>query len=469
MKHVTPVLSTRQRRALLLPGITLAFQGMRPMWRMLCLVALGMLASVMVMCTVPLYSRVALTADLRATLASHSQSNDIVVRGESTEVTSQDIHQFTQSLDQEFHQNLGSYLLPGQFSLQAPPLFIEPPPGFVGPLLDQVGMIGVDTARAAPHLKFVRGHMPASVVSGNTIEIAIRADEAATLSWDIGTVIPVTRMNFWSLEATKRAFSVIRVRVVGIFNLINSADPFWHGEDFAGRPEEDANFFTAYSLVSNTALISLMSPTFVPDAGRSASPYELIWYYSLDTSQIQIDDVNPILRGIRTVQADNANNHLLNTLKFVHTYLPSDALTLYQQHLPIVQFPVTSLTALALCLLFFLMTLTVGILVDHPTGTFGLLRSRGATRGQIFWSLVMQAVLLGLIALVAGPLLAVFLTHALAQHMLPGAAQGALNVVDGNPLPIALSVALFALVTACVMVAGMILAMWGTVSREIAR
>src|SRR5581483_11123480 len=54
-----------------------------------------------------------------------------------------------------------------------------------------------------------------------------------------------------------------------------------------------------------------------------------------------------------------------------------------------------------------------------------------------------------------------------AEHLLPGADQSSLNLVSGNPLPIALSVGLYALATVCAMVLTMTLAIWGTASRDV--
>jgi ABC-type antimicrobial peptide transport system permease subunit len=96
-----------------------------------------------------------------------------------------------------------------------------------------------------------------------------------------------------------------------------------------------------------------------------------------------------------------------------------------------------------------------------------ILRSRGASASQIFWSLVTQAVVLGLIALVAGPLLAILVTRLLAQYILTVADLGALNIVSGNPLPIVLSVGSYALITASTLVLTMILAIWSTASRDV--
>ena len=469
MERATHVLATTSSRTLLPASVTLAFQRVRQTWRMLALVGLGMLASVLVVCAVPLYAQVALTSGLRAVLASSTQSTDIVVRGNAYTVSPEAVNRLSQLIDAEFQHRLGPYLLPGQFSMQTAPLNILVP-GANGALTmtgDQIGMIGTDTARAASHLNFEQGHMPASTATGDTIEIALRAEAASSLSWGLGKVIPV-RVFYFNATSGGQTAGMIFLKVAGIFTLRESNDPFWHGEDFLGS-SPDTNNFIAGSLASNEALISLFSKSPPGTNPVISTPGSLIWYYTLDSTHIQVGQVDSILRAIQTVQVDNANNDQLNQsiLQRAQTYLPDDALSLYRDRLPVVQFPVTSLTLLVLCMALFFVTLMTGILVDRQAGALAILRSRGASGWQIFWSMVTQAVTLGLIALVAGPLLAIPLVHLLAEHLLAGADQSSLNLISGNPLPIALSVGLYALATVCAMVLTMTLAIWGTASRDV--
>ena len=470
MERVIGVLPESESRAVLPASMILAFQRMRQTWRMLCLVGLGMIAAVVVVCAAPLYAQVAMTAGLRAALTSNSQNTDIVVRGTAYGLAPGTVDQLTQSLNQEFQRNLGSYLLPEQFSLQTSPFNIietgaNGVPGVSG---DQIEIVGVDVARAPAHLKFVQGRMPGPAFNGNTIEIALRSETAANLHWRTGTIVPV-RVVRSQTEQGGQAFTVLNLKVVGVFTLLNDNDPFWHGESFLGE-SLDTNNFVAGAMASNTALISLLSQAPSGSHVIMASPSSLIWYYSLNPSRIQINDVNPILNAITTVQVENADNRLLNqgsALQNVVTYVPTSTFDLYRDRLPVAEFPATSLTLLVLGLALFFIVLMTGILVDRQVGALALLRSRGASGRQIFWAMAMQAVLLGLIALLIGPLLAIPLTRLLAQHMLAPADQGALNILTGNPLSIVPGVGSYALATVATLVLTMTLAIWGTANRDV--
>src|SRR5579871_4159741 len=92
-----PALSPRASRALVPPTITLAFQRLREVWGLLLVTGLGMLSAVVLVCAVPLYSQVAMTAGMRSVLASFSQNDDIVVRT---------------------RRSLGTFLAPPQISIQ---------------------------------------------------------------------------------------------------------------------------------------------------------------------------------------------------------------------------------------------------------------------------------------------------------------------------------------------------------------
>ena len=107
--------SSRRRRALVPPSVTLAFWRLRQAWGLLFMTAIGMIASVTLVCAVPLYSQIAATAGLRGILSTPPANADIVVYSKSKRISPSFIAQVTRHLDQEFHKNLGTYLGTTQF------------------------------------------------------------------------------------------------------------------------------------------------------------------------------------------------------------------------------------------------------------------------------------------------------------------------------------------------------------------
>jgi hypothetical protein len=104
-----------------LPGIIqLAGWRVRATWRLLVITGLGSIAAVMLVCAVPLYSDVSMTAGLRGVIGTSYQSSDIFVQGQSAVVSSTFIARTTQQLNAEFQNKLGPYLKPLEFSVIVP-------------------------------------------------------------------------------------------------------------------------------------------------------------------------------------------------------------------------------------------------------------------------------------------------------------------------------------------------------------
>jgi len=85
----------------------------------------------------------------------------------------------------------------------------------------------------------------------------------------------------------------------------------------------------------------------------------------------------------------------------------------------------------------------------------------------VFGSFATQSVGLAVIALIAGPLLAIIATRLLVQRTLAPADQQAANILAGNPVPVALGVGWFALAAALSAVLAMLFAVRGTASRDV--
>src|SRR5579872_1288485 len=176
------------------PTVMLAFWRLRQTWRLLLITGIGIIAAVMFVCSVPLYSDVTMSAGLRDALTSSSQSADIVVQSTSENMNAQHIGKASQELDQLFQKNLGPYLNPVQFSIETGqfPILGSPactgfPPTTPARTCDDIQFISAPTQQAAPHLKFVAGRMPA-MASGD-IEVALTAESATFLHKAVGSII----------------------------------------------------------------------------------------------------------------------------------------------------------------------------------------------------------------------------------------------------------------------------------------
>jgi hypothetical protein len=86
------------------------------------------------------------------------------------------------------------------------------------------------------------------------------------------------------------------------------------------------------------------------------------------------------------------------------------------------------------------------LLIDRQIDSIALLRSRGASSGQIFGALFLHSVILSLVSLLVGLPLAIGITLLLARYILSGNTMDALSVISANPLQVMVGIMPYALV-----------------------
>src|SRR5215831_12827112 len=163
MVSSTPVLA-RQKGLLLLPSIAkLARWRFKQMWLFLLVTWLGILAMVVLACAPPLFSRVAMSADLRATAANSPDGQSIIVRVISLSPTNEQVRQAEQQLDHLLRQGaLSAYLhTTPQLVVQTPPLsLLSPGTNPVGKHTFGIVLDGYDPVQAAQRSIIVQGRLP---------------------------------------------------------------------------------------------------------------------------------------------------------------------------------------------------------------------------------------------------------------------------------------------------------------------
>src|SRR5260221_267122 len=112
--------SRRGGKMPILPVVTLAAWRVRRTWRLLLVTGAGIIAAVMLVCAVSLYSDVSMSAGLRSALSTSFQTSDIIVQSSSAQISAQIINQATHSISSEFQQKLGPHLSPLEFSIETP-------------------------------------------------------------------------------------------------------------------------------------------------------------------------------------------------------------------------------------------------------------------------------------------------------------------------------------------------------------
>lgn len=433
--------------------ITLALWQLRLTWRLLLISGAGVVAAVILVCTVPLYSQVAMSAGLRDALNT-SDNATITIHGVAQLISRSATQKISGQIQQELQQNLGSQLAGSQFSVQSPPLALDRQH-------NQVLLSGWSMQSASGHVRVIEGHLPRD--GGSTLEVAITPEAAQGLHLTVGSTLATT-MPFLNANDNE-VLEPLTLHVVGIFAPNSLSDHYWHGTSFADVPQGKEG--TLYPiLTSNESYLSVLETASNAASGGDPqngtifeTPTDFYWYYTIDTAHLDINHLDVLVNGLNNVLVSISNQPV--EAPYVNKTTsngPLDLVNSFNADVTVVHIPLLSLAYLIAGLMLFFVSLMTDLLVDRQSESIAVLRSRGASRQQIFSSLATQSVWVGVIALLGGPLLSILVARFLVQLSLPPADQGALNVILADPISTALSLYLAALATVVVSILAMIFA-----------
>ena len=432
-----PSTLSRQRTFQILPAVVkLARWRLRQMWHVLFVTWLGVVAMVVLACSIPLFSQVAMTAGVRNALSSAPPDEQrLTFSLLNGQPSSSLISQAGQDIDQAVHSNLSSYVNgAAQFSVQTPALNILSPHGTTtssqsaGPLIN---LTGYELNQISSQISVLHGRLPSA--SSNEIEIALTQATAKALKVGVGSII--------TAQFPQSAGTVTwTLHLVGIFSLKSN----WQSADTFQSQSLDSG--TLYqSLASSQALLPKIASMQVQVAVGNrrviskndffASFFRLNWSYPFDQSHIDINNLDALTQAASNTQTqiNNALNNLPGTLlrpQFSGSLF--DILPDYVGRVTVGEALVSIMLVLTLGLVLFLVSMMSTALVERQTGTIATLRSRGATRRHVFGTFVTQGIGLAIVALLVGPFISILLVRLIAQLLLPPADQSALNVLTDN-------------------------------------
>jgi ABC-type lipoprotein release transport system permease subunit len=463
-------------RRLIASVVTLSLWRWRQQWFLLIMICLGMIAAVTIVCTIPLLSSPMQTAALRNVLRATPDSSEVSLRVQVAGLSTRSIEQTYQSVSAPLQQHVATYMngLP-RLDFQTPLFSIFSPAPAASS--DRLGIYGTLMDKAASHVILKQGRLPQP--NSTDAEIAVTPETAQLLKLHVGSKLVLN----WTIYTEPAGHSVspihfpipiylqFTMHVVGIFN-VQAGDPYWHGYNFLPYTP-DTGCCTQYTVLASqqnflTALDHLDRSQDVDQVFFFDQSY-LFWYYQLATSRITITQLNDLINQLATVQAKIADTYNDPFIAYQAPYIQkvdisgavihipgvSSILETFRSKLAVVQIPIVilALEIIALILLFVgMMTL---LLIDRQADTIALIRSRGASGGQIFGAFMTQSILLSFIALIIGPLLAIASVYFIIDRLLPPRSQDAVNVISNAPLQALMSVKWFAIGAAFVVIATM--------------
>ncbi|HEU5198516.1 MAG TPA: FtsX-like permease family protein [Ktedonobacterales bacterium] len=469
-----------RKKSFIPPTMILAFWQGRETWRLLMVAGLGVVVAVTLMCAVPLFSTVSLTAGVRAVLNASPQDSEMLLSTSASSLNDTIFtNQIAQPLQAVISQQVGSYLNPSpEFILQTPGMdFISSDSGITG---GKMALLGFNPGEATSHSQLLQGQLPQQTSAD--LQIAISQKTAEALHAAIGSIIQL-RFSF-SISPTQGqgvTTQPLDLHVTGIF-APKPDDPYWQG--FAFDPTPLGTFLSYTALMStNTylALLTQMGHAAGETAGQVFFAEDqqplLNWYYHFDVNHVTINNLNDLIERLATAQVQlaiyagptglpPAVHHAQISGPAVSLNTPS-TLERYRDRVSVASIPANILALQLVALILFFISMIADLIVERQTGVIALLRSRGATRRQIFGLFITQSLGVGFLALAAGPLLAIPTARILGRDILAQADQNALNVLDGNPFQIAFSLRWFALAVAACAVFAMLIAARGAASRDV--
>jgi hypothetical protein len=438
--------------------VTLALWQLRQTWRLLLIAGVGIIAAVILVCAVPLYSQVAMSAGLRESLNSSPSASFIAINSSAPLISRASFQTVEQQLNQEMQNNLGEFVNSGpQVSIQSQGININK--------YDQVQLIGASIQQVSSRVRLLSGRLPQ--VNGGVMELDITPQAAQNLHVRVGSALS-GKLLFNNASSLTQVGVIVPLHIVGIVVPMSQNDAFWHGASFASQslgvkgslyPSLVSNetFVTVFDQISS----SVVSMPHVGSGAALAEPAAISWYYTFDFSRIDINKLDDLVNGLNTVLADVSNKPVVpGHVQQTQANGPNELLDGYSNRIAVVRIPVQSLAYLIVGLVLFFVSLMTDLLVDRQSSAIAMLRSRGASRRQIFNSLVIQSLGIGIIALLLGPPLAILSATLLARGTLSAADQSALNLITSNPVQVALGLSLPALVAVGVAVLAMIVAIY---------
>jgi ABC-type lipoprotein release transport system permease subunit len=425
------------------------------MWRFWFITWLGMLALVVLACAPPLFSRVAVSADMRAVAANSPDGQNIIVSVASISPTVTQVSKIRQQLDHLLKQGSFAPYLQGE-----PRLVVQTPPLTLSKAGGELVIDGYDPAQVAQHVTLVQGHLP-EATNGDTIEVALKQEIANNLGWHINSVVQVhtpamTGTQVWTLK------------VVGILAPEARQDSFWlaAANPVGGLLSTDAGSNVYHMLAAGETLRAKIAALQIPPGKDTA---HLFWSYPFDSSHLDADTVAALSQQTSDLEGQIFSG--LPQIQGVTSASPAgslfETLSNYVQQVALLQIAIMFLLLLTLAIILLLVSMMADMQVERQATIIATLRSRGATQRHIFGTFVVQGIVIALVALLAGPLLTMVFVQAITRTLFSPVNQGALAVITRDPLQAIVDVKWFAIVAVIIALFVMILAVSRTAGLDI--
>jgi ABC-type antimicrobial peptide transport system permease subunit len=384
---------------------------------LLLVVAIGILVADVLICTVPLYNT--LVSDVQ--LQNAITSSDSLARNMQVAVRSQAISRSVQQeADSEVRREADRYLT--SFSAPKPTTYLtagvmsllQAGSHTFGSIGDsaEARMQAFDYSALQSYIQFSAGAAPQNVVAGKPIQVIVTKDMADFLHLKVGQSILVKNLG-------ASGDSVTGV-ITGVFVPRDANDPFWNGLSF--NTEGGDALPAVYPILTTTDSFYSAFSSF-DGVGMTQT-----WVYYSDPALITTDTMGNVADNVITFRS-----HVTGAIQDtpgVANVLTQGGLDQIiqgvQTQLSLIALPLYVIAAQIVGLALLFVAAMASLLIEYQSQGIATLKSRGISGTQLLGIFSTQSALLGLLAVILGPFLAVGLALLLIRWFLPGgSSQGA--------------------------------------------
>lgn len=466
----------------------MAFRQLRQIWRLLLFIAIAVILTAALVCAVPLYDRMTEAANLRNTLLATPTSNLITATQITHQLSAASYTQTNQSITSTFQQRIGSYMvdpLRTEMTVNQLVLNSDSYPTHLKSVL--VNLVGTPAGDAQTHLVLRAGRFPQT--TNGDYEVAVPQEAATKLGVNIGSQLQINWAYFDSYDNSSTAFAPVTVTVVGIFaDPQDAPDPYWSPQTFGtsivteGNTYPPTSFLVLPFLTTSDSILNeiehlrnlVLSPNGEPRyLLNMPNAVEVDWHTYLDPNRLSFDQLDDVITSIENLQTDILDDEIelapggVSLTLTGATVGDASILQTFQSRNGVSASALSVFLLATIGLVLFFVGVMTDLLVSRQSKAIVVLRSRGASRADIFAALALQSLAMIILAVSIGPLLAVAFVYALARHSLQARDLPVLHPLQTAPLQSAWSVALYAVLLAVAVVITMILAIWQTAASDI--
>jgi putative ABC transport system permease protein len=208
--------------------------------------------------------------------------------------------------------------------------------------------------------------------------------------------------------------TTLRVQIVGSFKPVDENSDYWY-QGLEG-------------LINN---LYIAEPVFLNDlTGKLKLPIQIAsWYSAYDLREIQTSQLSPLTSKLNRVDIEVYKKLKDTRLELSFASMLSD----FRRDSIQLQTMLFTLAAPMIAMVFYFITMNTQQALEKQRSDIAVLRSRGASTRQIFMLFLIEGTLLGIVALLAGPLFGWFMAKSI------GSASGFLEFVDRKAIPVGFS------------------------------